>query len=209
MKSKIANNLNIYDKKQSFIDTSPKDWIFCELDGIIQIQSLRFNPLENNESKLCIELEHITQETGEIIGFVDAKSQLSIKNLFFKGQILFGKLRPYLKKYWKAQFDGVCSSEIWVFDGKKVSNDFLFYFVQTNKFIQIANVSSGSKMPRADWAYMKEIPFLIPSLWEQEKIAKILSAADCLIQNTQALITQKEKYKKGLCQKLFFPKTSF
>ena len=146
-------------------------WQKIELNEILSISSKKFNPIGNNENKKCVELEHLSQETGKLLGYTNSSEQQSIKNSFEEEQILFGKLRPYLKKFWKAEFEGVCSSEIWVMNGKKVKNDFLFYLVQTEKFNQIANVSSGSKMPRADWNYMSEIPFDLPPLKEQERIA--------------------------------------
>lgn len=183
-------------------NSNSQKWKFYELDKIVEISSSKFNPLKNCENKICIELEHISKETGEIIGYTDSNSQLSIKNLFYRGQILFGKLRPYLRKYYKAEFDGVCSSEIWVLNGKKVCNEFLFYLVQSDKFFQIANVTTGSKMPRANWDYMKEIPFRIPPIKEQEKIVEILSHADEMINQCEKLIALKEKYKKGLMQRL-------
>lgn len=182
-----------------------RKWKIYELDAIVENLSSKFNPLKSCENKICIELEHISKEAGKIIGYTDSKSQLSIKNLFYKGQILFGKLRPYLRKYYKAEFNGVCSSEIWVLNGKKVCNEFLFYLVQSDKFAQIANVTTGSKMPRADWDYMKEIPFEIPPMREQEKIAEILSHADEMINQCERLIALKQKYKKGLMQRLFTP----
>lgn len=114
-------------------------------------------------------------------------------------------MRPYLRKFWRAEFDGVCSSEIWVMSGKKVSNNFLFYLIQTQKFIQIANVSVGTKMPRADWYYMQEIPFFIPPLAEQEKIAQILSVWDKGISILKSLIEAKTKRKKALMQRLLTP----
>ena len=75
---------------------------------------------------------------------------MSNKNLFNVGDVLFGKLRPYLKKFWLAKFNGACSTEIFVLNGIRISNNYLFFVVQTEKFIEIALVSSGSKMPRSD-----------------------------------------------------------
>ena len=143
------------------------------------------------------------------MGYIDSKEQQSVKNIFHKGEILFGKLRPYLKKYWMADFDGVCSTEFWVLNGKKVTNDYLFQLIQTNKFNQIANISSGSKMPRADWKYMSEIPFDIPPLKEQEKIAQILTTWDKAISKQKELIKAKEKLKKGLMQRLLSAEVRF
>ena len=184
-------------------------WQKIELNEILSISSKKFNPISNNENKKCVELEHLSQETGKLLGYTNSSEQQSIKNSFEEGQILFGKLRPYLKKFWKAEFEGVCSSEIWVMNGKKVKNDFLFYLVQTEKFNQIANVSSGSKMPRADWNYMSEIPFDIPPLKEQEKIAEILTTWDEAITKQTELLRAKELQKKVLMQKLLSGEVRF
>ena len=184
-------------------------WQKIELNEILSISSKKFNPISNNENKKCVELEHLSQETGKLLGYTNSSEQQSIKNSFEEGQILFGKLRPYLKKFWKAEFEGVCSSEIWVMNGKKVKNDFLFYLVQTEKFNQIANVSSGSKMPRADWNYMSEIPFDIPPLKEQEKIAEILTTWDEAITKQTELLRAKELLKIALMQKLLSGEVRF
>ena len=184
-------------------------WQKIELNEILSISSKKFNPIGNNENKKCVELEHLSQETGKLLGYTNSSEQQSIKNSFEEGQILFGKLRPYLKKFWKAEFEGVCSSEIWVMNGKKVKNDFLFYLIQTEKFNQIANVSSGSKMPRADWNYMSEIPFDIPPLKEQEKIAEILTTWDEAITKQTELLRAKELQKKALMQKLLSGEVRF
>ncbi|MCB4764086.1 MAG: restriction endonuclease subunit S [Sulfurovum sp.] len=178
-----------------------EEWQKIELSNILEISKNKFNPKSSNENKKCIELEHISQGTGKLLGCINSNEQQSIKNVFKKNQVLFGKLRPYLKKYWKAEFDGVCSTEIWVLDSKSITNDFLFQFIQTEKFNQIANVSSGSKMPRADWKYMAEIPFNIPPLKEQQKIAQILSTWDDAISKQEELIVAKERLKKGLMQR--------
>ncbi len=195
--------------KQTKVGVIPKDWSKYELKDLIEITSKKFNPKNSNEEKKCIELEHLSQQTGKLLGFTNSKKQESTKNVFEKDNVLFGKLRPYLKKYWKADFDGVCSSEIWVLNGKKLDNDFLFQFIQTNKFNQIANVSSGSKMPRADWKYMAEVPFVVPPLKEQQKIAEILTTWDNAISCHVELIKAKEQLKKGLMQKLLSGEVRF
>lgn len=181
----------------------PKDWVLVEFGEIAEVSKAKYNPVSNKEMK-CLELEHLDQETGSINGWVSSTEQKSIKNIFKKGQVLFGKLRPYLRKYWLAEFDGVCSSEIWVLNSisRKCSNEFLFRLVQTNKFNQVANVSSGSKMPRADWEYISNFPFSLPSVAEQKAIVHILSAADTAIHSTEKFIAQKESRLKYLMQQL-------
>ena len=205
----MINNTLPKGYKQSKVGVIPHGWERHELKNLIEISKNTFNPKISNENKKCIELEHISQETGQLLGFTNSSEQQSVKNIFKKNQVLFGKLRPYLRKFWKAQFDGVCSSEIWTINGIKLTNDYLFQFIQTSKFNKIANKSSGSKMPRADWKYMSEIPFNVPLIKEQEKIAKILTTWDNAIEQQQALIDKKQQLKKGLMQQLLTGKTRF
>lgn len=153
-------------------------WEVKKLGEISTNKSKKYNP--NNETNFikCIELEHLSSETGQLLGFVDGSQSGSIKNVFQKGDVLFGKLRPYLKKYYQPNFDGVCSSEIWVLNGKEILNDFLYYLIQTNSFVDLANQSSGSKMPRADWSILENGLFSFPNSEEQQKIASFLSLID-------------------------------
>ncbi|MBV6391229.1 MAG: hypothetical protein KPEEDBHJ_00437 [Anaerolineales bacterium] len=184
--------------------TKSKKWNVMEFEEIASLSSEKFNPLIQTNDLPCVELEHIEQETGQIRGYVSALKQKSIKNRFRSGQVLFGKLRPYLKKYAKPNFDGVCSSEVWVLSGTPnvCENRFLFYLVQTHRFISAANVSSGSKMPRADWEHVADSVFPIPSIPEQEKIADMLEILDHEIEILTKKLINLRTQKKGLMQKL-------
>ncbi len=189
--------------KDTPIGKIPADWEVTEFENLAELSKSKYNP-NSMQNYPCIELENIEQETGVINGYFNSIEQKSIKNKFNAGQILFGKLRPYLKKYWLAEFEGVCSSEIWVLSPKNeyILNEYLYRLVQSEKFIQIANVSSGSKMPRADWEYISNYPFPLPPLFEQKRIAEVLSTWDQAIQLTEQLIRQKEQRKKWLMQNL-------
>ena len=183
--------------------TIPGDWEVMEFGEFAETEKGKYVPVANEDLR-CLELEHFDQGTGHILGWVNSSEQKSTKNKFKKGQVLFGKLRPYLQKYWLAEYDGVCSSEVWVLNSKnkKCSNEFLFRLVQSSQFIQVANVSSGSKMPRADWDYVSAFPFHLPSLPEQKAIAHILGLMDKAINQNNQLIAQKELVKKWLMQNL-------
>jgi type I restriction enzyme S subunit len=185
------------------------DWEESTYGKIISQKSKKFDPAKSKEHLKCIELEHLSQSTGRLLGFTDALNQKSIKNRFNEGEILFGKLRPYLKKYLKAPFDGVCSTEIWVLSGIKVSNDFLYQFVQTDNFLRIANISSGSKMPRADWNVIESGEIQFPAKEEQKKITNFLTEIDKkisqLAQKNELLI----RYKKSVLQKILSQELRF
>jgi type I restriction enzyme S subunit len=188
----------------------PDGWKRKEFSEIAELGKTKFNPKDSKIIFPCVELENIEQIIGRINGTTDSNTVSSIKNVFKKGDVLFGKLRPYLKKYFYCNFDGICSTEIWVLRTKKgCINSYLFNLVQTHEFICAAMVSSGSKMPRADWSYVAEFPILLPPEPEQQKIAKILSIWDKAIEILEALIAAKQKRKKALIQQLLTSKKRF
>jgi len=185
------------------INEMRKGLITVEFGELVNLGKDKFNPM-TNANMPCIELEHIDSGTGTINGFVDSREQKSLKNVFHKGDILFSKLRPYLRKYWFADFDGVCSSEIWVLKPKEiVLPKYIFYLIQTEEFIRISNVSSGSKMPRADWDFINHYPLtIIHSLPEQQRIVSVLSLWDTAIAKQTELVEKLSLRKRGLMQQL-------
>lgn len=180
------------------------DWEEKPFSTIATRVGEQFDPRKENGKPRVIELEHLESGSGKILSSGDIDGQISLKNRFRSGDVLFGKLRPYLRKFARPDFDGVCSSEIWVLRGRKgVSNGFLYALVQSSLFGQMANISSGSKMPRADWKTIAGVDFPVPCSEEQEKIASALSALDTKIDAVTDQITHMETFKKGLLQKMF------
>lgn len=190
-------------------DGFDSDWTLDSIGAVISNKSKKYDPEKSEIDFPCIELEHLSQQTGEILGTVSAKDQKSIKNVFDENSVLFGKLRPYLRKFAKPKFQGVCSSEIWVLTSKKMQPNFLFQYVQTDGFSELTQIQAGSKMPRADWGSISNGEILFPIFEEQTKIAAFLSAVDEKI--TQ--LTQKHQllsqYKQGMMQKLFSQQIRF
>lgn len=180
------------------------EWTKKRFGDFATLFSEKYDPTKSTDNYRCIELENIVPGCGTVSGHFESSTQKSIKNRFSRGDILFGKLRPYLKKYWKAEFEGVCSSEIWVLRAESSSsNEFIYRIVQTERFNQLCSKSSGTKMPRADWDYVQEATFLLPSHPEQQKIASFFSLIDKRIKKQQEKITHLEDLKKGLIQKIF------
>ena len=101
---------------------------------------------------------------------------------FYAGDVLYGKLRPYLMNWLYPQFNGVAVGDFWVLRATKCDSSFLYRLIQTNNFQRLANVSSGSKMPRADWNLISQSFFAVPADHaEQKAIAKSLAELDSLI----------------------------
>ena len=101
---------------------------------------------------------------------------------FYAGDVLYGKLRPYLMNWLYPQFNGVAVGDFWVLRATECDGSFLYRLVQTDSFQRLANVSSGSKMPRADWNLISQSFFAVPADHaEQKAIAKSLAGLDDLI----------------------------
>ena len=101
---------------------------------------------------------------------------------FYARDVLYGKLRPYLMNWLYPQFNGVAVGDFWVLRATECDSSFLYRLVQTDSFQRLANVSSGSKMPRADWNLISQSFLAVPVDYaEQRAIAKSLAELDNLI----------------------------
>ena len=170
---------------------------------ITEIAELSKDRPQGNET-VCVDLEHVSPSAGQLIGSLPVNGDEVSKLRFRKDDVLFAKLRPYLKKAWLSDREGICSSEFWVFRAKQDLGDpaFLRQFVLSEPFLEACAASSGSKMPRADWAHVEKIKFMLPSLNEQRVTAGILQAADAEIDAINAIIKHLITQKRGLMQKL-------
>ena len=149
------------------------EWRKTEIANIISNKSAKYIP-NTLEHILDIELENMNEGGGITTNLSDSANQRSTKNCFYIGNVLFGKLRPYLNKIWLASKKGVCSSEIWVLSSDTLVPSFLYSFCQTSHFSHLANTTCGSKMPRADWDLISSSLINYPSMAEQKKIGNLL-----------------------------------
>lgn len=187
------------------------EWSYNLFNNIVTNRSKKFNP-STEEATNDIELDSIEQNTGRLLNTYMSNQFTSQKNIFNKNSVLYSKLRPYLNKYYYAQIEGVCSSEIWVLNtlNKDVlSNKFLYYFIQTNRFSSVANKSAGSKMPRADWGLVENIRLYRGPIEEQEKIGEFFSKLDQQIELEEKKLELLKQQKRGYMQKIFSQKLRF
>ena len=123
---------------------------------------------------------------------------------FYAGDVLYGKLRPYLMNWLYPQFNGVAVGDFWVLRATECDTSFLYRLVQTDSFQRLANVSSGSKMPRADWNLISQSFFAVPADHaEQKAIAKSLTELDDLITLHQRKLELLRNIKKSLLDRMF------
>ena len=180
-----------------------EQWATRKFGRVVSRSKEAFVPDNTCDTPHLIELAKIESKTGRVLDVSQVDNQKSLKSRFQAGDVLFGKLRPYLRKFARPDFPGVCTSEIWVLRGKEISSAFLFYLVQTERFIQLANVSSGSRMPRAEWSFLAGSDFKIPGPDEQKKIAHCLGSLDDLITAKGRKLEALRQHKQGLMQQMF------
>ena len=194
--------------KQTEVGVIPEDWEVYEFEKIGIPSNTKINPKISGGGTVCIELEHINQGSGSINETTITTFNSSIKSVFCPNDILFGKLRAYLRKYYLADFKGVCSTEIWVIKpaSDEIHFKFLYQIVQSHKFINVSSEAYGTHMPRSDWNIVKKSKFGIPpTKAEQTAIATALSDVDALITQLEKLITKKRHIKQGAMQTLLNP----
>src|SRR5680860_243543 len=144
-------------------------------------------------------LEHIESWTGKRQGQNGDASSDGQANLFRRGDVLFGKLRPYLTKAYAADSEGICTGELLVLRPKAVEQKFLLDYVLNPDFVTIVDSSTyGAKMPRANWDFIGNLPALIPPLVEQKAIAAFLDRETA---RTDALIERKRRQIELLQEK--------
>lgn len=189
--------------KETEIGWIPDNWIPAQLGSVA---SARKTKDVAKEGLPCIELEHIESESGRLLGWDNSGTQASIKTAFAKDDVLFGKLRPYLRKYAVAPFDGICTTEILAIHptADRVNKRFLFYLMQGGGVFATVNaLSYGTKMPRVSWTDLSEITIALPPQLEQQKIADMLAAVDDKLDVIAHQINASQTLKHGLMQTLF------
>ncbi len=155
------------------------EWKEYKLEKVTEPIKSIYNP-NGSDEHAYIGLEHIEQESLRLNSVGVSSEVTSNKFLFHANDVLFGKLRPYFRKVVKPNFDGICSTDIWVFRAKDGFNqNFLFYFLSNWDFVNTANTGEGgTRMPRADWNFLKTTEWKIPLETEQRIIAETLSSLD-------------------------------
>lgn len=150
-----------------------------------------------------VEFEDIISGEGCLNKNLSQKQCTKDGKLFQEGDVLFGKLRPYLRNIILANFKGVAIGDFWVLRGNESTHSFLYYLINSEAFIAVANVTSGSKMPRADWGYVSSAAFSLPSLPEQTTIANFFTHLDTLIASTSRRLEKLRAVKAAALQTLF------
>jgi len=156
-------------------------WKSYRLSDIAEIDKSAVQPSEILKGTTFVGLENIS-ESGSVdtTRTVSSGELLSTKFRFTNKHILYGKLRPYLKKIARPACDGICSTDILpILPKETVDRDFLYYFLRQPQLIKLATERSiGANLPRLSPTTLAEFEIAVPPIPIQKQIAAILEKAD-------------------------------
>lgn len=171
----------------------------------------KFEEIAVRSSVICsddtlprVEYEDIVSGTGRLNKDIYAKQSSKSGIVFHQGDVLYGKLRPYLQNWLLPTFDGLAVGDFWVLQPQNADSSFLYRLIQSRQFDEVANQSTGTKMPRADWKLVSKTVFSIPSnISEQAAIGTYFTALDSLITLHQRKFEKLTNVKKSMLEKMF------
>ena len=177
-----------------------------------QYNAVRFSNIAMRKSKNVeneelprIEFEDINSGKGTLNKNIYQKDNKHKKGIYFEQQdVLFGKLRPYLKNWYFASFNGVAIGDFWVFKAKKnIDSLYLYTLIQSEEYQYVSNISIGTKMPRSDWDLVRNYKFSIPNFKTQQKIGYLFKKLDQAVSLQQQVLEATKEYKQSMQQKMF------
>lgn len=184
-----------------WIGMIPTSWELKRIKRVVKI----VNEKEDASGSLLpyVGMEHVESKTGKLLPLGDESAADGLSNRFNSGDVLFGKLRPYLAKVALPDFDGLCSSELLVLTPTGICADFLHYYMLAPDFINVIDASTyGAKMPRASWDFIGSLQVACPSEPEQVAIASFLdeetSKIDRLVKKKERLIELLQEKRTAL-----------
>lgn len=180
----------------------PESWMWVRF-GAVSTYNQRKEKISANdivEDMWSLDLEDIEKESGNIINICKASERKisGDKVQFHKGQILYSKLRPYLKKILVAPNNGICSSEMVPFNlYGDIDAQYVVYFLKSPSVDFIINsVTYGVKMPRVGTDTMIELLFPLPPLAEQKRIVTKIEELLPLVDRYETAWTRLEDFNR-------------
>lgn len=188
--------------KDSELGRIPEEWEIVKFGKILELRKLKVSAPYSDEKYVA--LEHIDPNNIVQKSFDSAENVKSATNIFKKGDILYGKLRPYLNKASIATFDGICSTEILVLNSKEnSSNQFIMLHLKNQRFIKYNDfMAFGTKMPRTSFDIISKYKIALPPIEEQNNILSVISSTDNQVSVFRYNIEKLFEIKKKLTNEL-------
>jgi len=184
-------------------DTHTDSRLKVKLADVVRCVDISERNLLGSGLERYVGLEHLDSDDLHITKWGLIVDGTSFVRRFAKGQVLFGKRRAYQRKVAVAQFDGVCSGDILVFEpkGDALLPDLLPFICLSDSFFDHAlKTSAGSLSPRTKWKDLAKYEFWLPPKVEQKRMAKLLWAADDLLHKLRCCDTHIVQTQRSLFQ---------
>ena len=184
--------------EESALGLVPKGWRVGTLGDIAATVRKQLQPSELHSELHYVGLEHIPRKSSSLSAWDNAEGLESAKASFDKGDILFGKLRPYFHKVVIAPFDGVCSTDILVCQPKAPAYYGLtaMHLFSTTLIDYADRLSNGAKMPRVNWKDLADYPICVPpetvGANYSETITPLVSRMVANVHQAQTLATLRD-----------------
>jgi type I restriction enzyme S subunit len=196
-------NVEMKDSGIGGIGKVPKDWKITRFKyvGIIKSNLVNVNLYQEYPQ---ISPDNIAKDSGVLLGYntVAEAGVISDNHLFYKGQILYSKIRPKLNKVTIAPFDGLCSADMYPIETQEYTR-FILYMMLSQYFLnQVALVTEDRvKMPKINKEELGEIKVVFPIRNIQKEIVKYLDQKcleiDAVIEDKKKQLEVLEQYKKS------------
>ncbi|MEI8047351.1 MAG: restriction endonuclease subunit S [Bacteroidota bacterium] len=202
----LGPNTQLKETGEVWLNKIPVHWKFDRLKDLVELRTDKTD--EKSEDIDYIELEDIEKETGSVLNFRNTLEVAGKVTLFYEGDVLFCKLRPYLVKHHLALNNGKCTGEILVYNCTKILNRYFQYCISSHGFIQKCTaISYGAKMPRVDPT--KQLAYFVlplPPRKEQVEICDFLDEIKIktydLTKKIEIQIETLQQFKKSLIQEV-------
>lgn len=165
--------------KETEIGPVPEEWEVVRLGEVVRVGSDAINPADAAAGRY-VGLEHMQPGSTQIQKWGHPSEVRSLKAAFRPGDVLYGKLRPYLDKAALAEWEGICSTDILVLRAQNgLEPEFLAYLAHTRTFLEYAIATmTGVNHPRTSWKALQQLKVPLPPLPEQRAIADTLRTVD-------------------------------
>jgi len=182
----------------------PEDWRVVKLGDVFDLRRETVQPQDMPDMPY-VGLEHLLSGNTRIFSYGESGEVRSAKSLFRPGDILYGKLRPYLDKAALAEFTGMASTDILILVPRNgLCPEYASYLVHTRSFLAHATATTaGVNHPRTSWSALRELRVALPPLPEQRAIAHVLSTVQRARERTDAVIAATRELKRSLMRHLF------